>query len=111
MRSRSWPTTTFDAAVRPQAKRSGLEDVAHAMLHRQRMGEVDLGVNKDECCGKHDQKRGTDLENERGGRSRELVSPHGHAGLLNGSSKQKRPAVGLRLGSRLVRLCLLRTSF
>src|SRR6266403_663556 len=60
------------------------------MLHCQRMGEVDLGVNKDECYGKHDQKRGTDLENERGGRSRQLLSPHGHDGLPNGSSKQKK---------------------
>jgi hypothetical protein len=50
------------------------------MLHRQRMGEVDLGVNKDECCGKHDQNRGTDLENERGARSRWLLSPRGHDG-------------------------------
>src|SRR6201984_286524 len=99
MRSRSWPTTTFDAAVRPQAKRSGLEDVAHAMLHRQRMGEVDLGVNKDECCGKHDQNRGTDLENERGARNRWLLGSRGHDGLPNGSSKQKRRAVHLRLRS------------
>src|ERR1700730_12918189 len=58
------------------------------MPHRQRMGEVDLGVNKNECYGKHDQNRGTDLENKRGGRSRQLLSPHGHDGLLNGSSKQ-----------------------
>src|ERR1700747_1315753 len=108
MRSRSWPTTTFDAAVRPQAKRSGLEDVAHAMVHCQRMGEVDLGVNKDECCGKHHQNRGTDLENERGARSGWLLSPRGHDGPLNGSSKQKRRAVRLRLGSRLVALCLQR---
>src|SRR5258708_38463390 len=90
MRSRSWPTPTFDAAVRPQAKRCGLEDVAHAMVHCQRMGEVDLGVNKDECCGKPDQKRGTDLENKRGGRSRQLLSSHGHDGIPNGSSKTKK---------------------
>jgi hypothetical protein len=38
-------------AVRPQVKRNRLEDVAHAMLHCQRKGEVDLGVNEDECCG------------------------------------------------------------
>src|SRR5260221_14343061 len=90
MRSRSWPTTTFDAAVRPQAKRCGLEDVAHAMVHCQGMGEVDLGVNKDECCGKHHQNRGTDLENKRGGRSRQLLSSHGHDGIPNGSSKTKK---------------------
>src|SRR5260370_16243307 len=90
MRSRSWPTTTVDAAVRPQAKRCGLEDVAHAMVHCQRMGEVDLGVNKDECCGKHHQNRGTDLENKRGGRSRQLLSSHGHDGIPNGSSKTKK---------------------
>src|SRR5258707_2035143 len=90
MRSRSWPTTTFDAAVRPQAKRCGLEDVDHAMVHCQRMGEVDLGVNKDECCGKHHQNRGTDLENKRGGRSRQLLSSHGHDGIPNGSSKTKK---------------------
>jgi len=29
------------------------------MLHCQRMGEVDLGVNEDKCCGKHDQNRAT----------------------------------------------------
>jgi hypothetical protein len=33
------------------------------------MGEVDLGVNKHEHCGKRDQKRGTDLENKCGGRN------------------------------------------
>jgi hypothetical protein len=70
-------------------KESGLEDVAHATLHCQRMGEVDLGVNKDECCGKHDQKRGTDLENERGARNRWLLGSRGHDGLPNGPSKQK----------------------
>ena len=86
-------------AVRPQAKRSGLEHVAHAMVHCKRVGEVDLGVNKDECCGKHHQNRGTDLENERGARSRWPLSPRGNGGLLNGSSKQKRRAVRLRLGS------------
>ena len=60
------------------------------MLHCQGMGVVDLGANKDECYGKHDQKRGTDLENERGARNRWLLSFRGHDGLLNGSSKQKR---------------------
>src|SRR5260370_42472361 len=90
MRSRSWPTTTFDAAVRPQAKRSGLEDVAHAMLHCQRMGEVDLGVNKDECCGKHDQKRGTGLEKKRGSPTGQLLRSHSQEAIANGSRKTKK---------------------
>ena len=64
------------------------------MLHCQGMGVVDLGANKDECYGKHDQKRGTDLENERGGRSRQLLSPHGHDGLpMDPANKKDAPYV------------------
>jgi hypothetical protein len=72
------------------------------MPHCQRMGEVDLGVNKDECCGKHDQKRGTDLENEHDARSRWLFSFRGHDGLLNGSSKQKRRVYLFASGAALL---------